>query len=69
VTYVGVTNEDSVTYASDIEAALQPTTALVSIMLANNEIGVINDIPAIAALCAERNILLHVDGSQGVSSL
>ena len=69
VTYIGVATPDGVTYAPQVEDALQPNTVLVSIMLANNEIGVINDIPAIAFLCQERGILLHVDGSQGVRAL
>jgi cysteine desulfurase len=47
-----------------LKAALRPDTVLVSVMLVNNEIGVVQDIPAIGALCRERGVLLHVDAAQ-----
>ena len=47
-----------------LKAALRPDTLLVSVMYVNNEIGVIQDIPAIGALCRARGILLHVDAAQ-----
>jgi len=47
-----------------LEAALRPDTLLVSVMAVNNEIGVIQDIAAIGALCRARGILLHVDAAQ-----
>ncbi len=46
------------------KAALRPETLLVSIMLVNNEIGVIQDIAAIGAICRERGVLFHVDAAQ-----
>jgi cysteine desulfurase len=46
------------------EAALRPDTVLASVMLVNNEIGVIQDIAAIGAICRARGILLHVDAAQ-----
>ena len=46
------------------QAALTPETILVSIMLVNNEIGVIQDIAALGAVCRERGILFHVDAAQ-----
>jgi cysteine desulfurase len=46
------------------EAALRPDTVLASVMLVNNEIGVIQDIPGIGALCRSRDVLLHVDAAQ-----
>ena len=49
--------------------ALRPDTALVSLMHANNETGVLTDIDAIAALCAEREVALHVDAAQSVGKL
>lgn len=48
-----------------IEAALRPDTVLVSVMLANNEVGSIQPIAAIGALTKPRGILLHVDACQG----
>ena len=44
--------------------ALRPDTILASVMLVNNEIGVIQDIPAIGAMCRERGIIFHVDAAQ-----
>ncbi len=48
-----------------IAGALRADTCLVSVMHANNETGVINDIAAIARLCRERGIVFHVDAAQG----
>ena len=54
---------------ADVEAALAPDTALVSLMHANNETGVLNDIAAIAALCNGRGIPLHVDAAQSAGKI
>lgn len=48
---------------------LRDDTVLVSVMLVNNEIGVIQDIKAIVSLCAERGILVHVDAAQATGKL
>lgn len=56
----------------DIEtfrAALRPDTVLASVMLVNNEIGVIQDINALGALCRERSILFHVDAAQATGKV
>ncbi len=56
----------------DIEsfrAALRPDTVLASVMLVNNEIGVIQDIHALGALCRERGILFHVDAAQATGKV
>lgn len=53
----------------DVAAAIRPETCLVSVMLANNEVGSIQDIPAIAAICQERGVPLHCDATQAVGSL
>jgi cysteine desulfurase len=47
-----------------LQAALRPDTTLVSVMHVNNEIGVIQDIAAIGALCRSRGVLFHVDAAQ-----
>jgi cysteine desulfurase len=53
----------------DLEAALRPDTLLVSVMLANNEIGVVQDIPAIAARVHACGAVLHVDCAQAIGRL
>ncbi len=63
VTYLDVDAEGMLDLAG-LEAALRKDTILVSVMLVNNEIGVIQDIPAIGELCRSRGILLHVDAAQ-----
>jgi len=47
-----------------LEAAFRPDTILVSVMFVNNEIGVIQDIPAIGEMCRKRGVLFHVDSAQ-----
>lgn len=52
-----------------VAEAIRDDTCLVSVMLANNEIGVIQPISEIAALCRERGVLLHCDATQGVGKI
>jgi cysteine desulfurase len=52
-----------------VRAALRDDTVLVSIMHANNEIGVLQDIEAIAAICRERAVPLHVDAAQSAGKV
>ncbi len=52
-----------------LKTVLRDDTILVSIMHVNNEIGVIQDLAAIAALTSSRQILLHVDAAQSVGKL
>jgi cysteine desulfurase len=63
VTYMDV-KEDGLLDLDAFKAALRPDTILVSVLFVNNEIGVIQDIPAIGALCREKGILFHVDAAQ-----
>ena len=51
------------------KAALRPDTILVSIMLVNNEIGVIQDIAAIGEICREKGIIFHVDAAQATGKV
>ena len=56
----------------DIEkfkAALRPDTVLASVMMVNNEIGVIQDITAIGNICREQNIIFHVDAAQATGKV
>jgi cysteine desulfurase len=53
----------------DVKRAFAPDTLLVSVMHANNEIGTVHDIAAIAALCRERGVLCHTDATQTIGRL
>jgi cysteine desulfurase len=68
VTYVPVDAQGRV----DVDAvgkAIRPDTILVSIMLANNEIGTIQDVAAIGALCREHGVLFHTDATQAAGKV
>lgn len=52
-----------------LEASLTPETVLVSVMLANNETGVLQPVNDIGALCRARGILFHCDASQGIGKV
>jgi cysteine sulfinate desulfinase/cysteine desulfurase-like protein len=67
VTIVGV-DEFGRVDPSDIERALRPDTALVSIMLANNEVGTLQSIAEIAAITRRHGVLLHTDAAQAVAT-
>ncbi len=54
---------------ADIEAALRPDTRLLSVMLANNETGIVSPIDDIAALCLQRGVPLMIDAVQGLGKL
>jgi cysteine desulfurase len=51
------------------DAALKPGTILASVMLVNNETGVIQDIDALGAICRARGVLLHVDAAQAAGKV
>ncbi|MBI5891311.1 MAG: IscS subfamily cysteine desulfurase [Nitrosomonadales bacterium] len=52
-----------------LKAALRPDTTIVSVMLVNNEIGVIQDIAAIGEICRGKGILFHVDAAQATGKV
>lgn len=52
-----------------VEAALRPDTALVSVMLANNEVGTLEPVREIAALCRKQGVLCHTDAVQAVGQI
>ncbi|WP_028458162.1 cysteine desulfurase family protein [Chloroflexus sp. Y-396-1] len=54
---------------ADLSAAIRPETALVSVMYANNETGVIQPITELAAICRERGVLFHTDAVQAPGQL
>jgi cysteine desulfurase len=68
VTYLDV-RDDGLIDLEVFKAALRPDTILVSVMSVNNEIGVIQDIPAIGEICRERGIVFHVDSAQATGKI
>jgi cysteine desulfurase len=68
VTYLEV-GPDGLIDLERLAVALRPDTTLVSVMHVNNEIGVIQDVAGIGALCRARGILFHVDGAQATGKL
>ena len=68
VTILPVAADGGISVA-DVAAAVRPDTVLVSLMQANNEIGVVHDIAAIGALCRERGVLVHTDATQSFGKL
>jgi cysteine desulfurase len=67
-TYLDV-QEDGLLNLEAFKAALRPDTILASVMLVNNEIGVIQDVAAIGAICRERGIVFHVDAAQATGKV
>jgi cysteine desulfurase len=68
VTYLPVDRYGCVS-VEQVEAALRPTTILISIMHANNEVGTIEPITAIGKLARSRNIPMHTDAAQSVGKI
>jgi cysteine desulfurase len=68
VTYLDP-NEQGLTTPEMVQAALREDTILASVMHANNEIGVVNDIAGIGEICRAAGVLFLVDGAQGVGKI
>lgn len=68
VTYLDV-EENGLIDMAKFEAALRPDTIIASVMYVNNEIGVIQDIPAMGELLRGRGIIFHVDAAQATGKL
>ncbi len=68
VTYLDV-HEEGMVCLDELEAAIRPDTCLVTVMYANNEIGSIQPIAEIGAICREKNVLFHTDAVQAVGHL
>ena len=68
VTYLDV-QENGLLDLDRFKAALRPDTILASVMFVNNEIGVIQDVATIGAMCRERGVIFHVDAAQATGKV
>lgn len=68
LTYLDV-QEDGLLDLNAFRDAIRPDTILASVMFVNNEIGVIQDIPAIGRICREKGVLFHVDAAQATGKV
>ena len=68
VTYLEV-QPDGLLDLDQFRAAIRPDTILASVMFVNNEIGVIQDIPTIGAICREKGVIFHVDAAQATGKV
>ena len=62
-------HSDGIVRPEELEAAIRDDTALVTIMYANNEIGTIQPIPELAAVCKKHKVLFHTDAVQAVGNV
>ena len=67
-TYVGV-DDQGIVDPEVIRRAIRPDTTLVSVMMANNEIGTIQPIAEIGAICREKKVLFHTDAVQAAGAV
>ena len=68
VSYVGV-DENGILDLEELKSAIKPTTTLISVMFANNEIGTIQPIKEIGELAKRRGIVFHTDAVQAIGSV
>lgn len=68
VTYLNV-KDDGLIDLDTFKAALRPDTVLVSVMMVNNEIGVVQDIETLGEVCREKGIIFHVDAAQATGKV
>ena len=68
VTYLPV-DTDGLIDLEELKAAIRDDTALVSVMAVNNEIGVIQPLKEIGAICRERGVFFHTDAAQAVGKI
>ncbi len=61
--------DNGIVRVEDLKAAIRPETGLVTVMFANNEIGTVQPIAEIGAICRENGILFHTDAVQAVGHL
>ena len=62
-------DSDGIIYAEQVRDAIRDDTILVTIMWANNEIGTVNEVPEIGAVCKEKGVIFHTDATQAVGKV
>ena len=68
VTYLGV-NPEGLINLQELEDLIRPDTILVSVMAANNEIGVLQSLAAIGEICHRHQVLFHTDAAQAIAKI
>jgi cysteine desulfurase len=68
VTYLDV-QSDGLVDLEAFKAAIRPDTIVASVMFVNNEIGVVQDIPALGKICREKGVIFHVDAAQATGRI
>lgn len=68
VTYLDV-QDNGLLDIEKFKAAIRPDTILASVMFVNNEIGVVQDIPLLGAICREKGVIFHVDAAQATGKV
>lgn len=68
VTYLKV-GQDGLIDLAELEAAIKPDTIMVSVMAANNEIGVLMPLAAIGSICRKHQVLFHTDAAQAIGKI
>jgi cysteine desulfurase len=68
VTYLDVL-ENGLLDLDAFKAAIRPDTILASVMFVNNEIGVVQDMAALSAICREKGVIFHVDAAQATGKV
>ncbi|WP_410176013.1 IscS subfamily cysteine desulfurase [Pseudanabaena galeata] len=68
ITYLSV-KSDGLIDLTELEAAIRPDTILVSVMAANNEIGILQPIAEIGKICRDRQVLFHSDAAQAIGKI
>jgi cysteine desulfurase len=61
--------KDGLIDLTELEKAFRPDTILVSVMAANNEIGVLQPLAEIGAICRERDVIFHTDAAQAIAKI